>query len=112
MLLRTSLHIFDHTVRAVLLYGSETWGISNHTSSKFRNGISLDKIFNNIEPAKLHITFGKFILGVHCKSAHFAVMSELGRYPFYLDSIKAILKCCHRLENLARNLLLYDALEC
>ena len=39
-------------------------------------------------------------------------MSERGRYPFYLDIIKAMLKYWHRLENLDRNSLLYDALEC
>ena len=44
--------------------------------------------------------------------ANFAVMSELGRYPFYLDISKAMLKYWHRLENLDRNSLLYDALEC
>ena len=53
--LKTSLHIFDHTIKPVLLYGSEIWGIFNPASAKFRNGISLNKIFNNIEPDKLHI---------------------------------------------------------
>ena len=75
--IRTSLHIFDHTVKPVLLYGSEIWGTFNSTSSESRNGISLDKIFNNIEPEKRHTKIGKFILGVHRKSANFAVVSEL-----------------------------------
>ena len=66
--LRTSLHIFDHTVKPILLSGSEIWGIYNPASSKFRNGISLDKIFKNIEPEKIHIKFAKFILGVNRKS--------------------------------------------
>ena len=35
--LRTSLHIFDHTVKPILLYGSEIWGIYNPANSKFRN---------------------------------------------------------------------------
>ena len=110
--LRTSLHIFDHTVKPILLYGSEIWGIYNPASSKFRNGISLDKIFKNIEPEKLHIKFAKFILGVNRKSTNFAVMSELGRFPFYLDIIKNVLKYWHRLENVDQNSLLFDALEC
>ena len=110
--LRTSLHIFDHTVKPILLYGSEIWGIYNPASSKFRNGISLDKIFKDIEPEKLHIKFAKFILGVNRKSTNFAVMSELGRFPFYLDIIKNVLKYWHRLENVDQNSLLFDALEC
>ena len=39
---------------------------------------------------------GKFILGVHRKSANFAVLSELGRYPFYLDIIKSNRKAMNR----------------
>ena len=39
-------------------------------------------------------------------------MSELGRFPFYLDIIKNVLKYWHRLENVDQNLLLFDALEC
>ena len=48
----------------------------NPTSAKFRNGISFDKIFNDIEPEKLHLKFAKFVLGVHRKSFNFAVMSD------------------------------------
>ncbi|MEW8547928.1 MAG: hypothetical protein AB2693_30855, partial [Candidatus Thiodiazotropha sp.] len=108
--IKTSMHIFDHTIKPILLYGSEIWGVFNPASSKFRNGISLDKIFNNTEAEKLHIKFGKFILGVHRKSVNFAVMSELGRYPFYIDIIKSMLKYWYRLENLDQHSLLHDAL--
>ena len=110
--LKTSLHIFDHTIKPVLLYGSEIWGIFNPASAKFRNGISLNKIFNNIEPDKLHIKFAKFILGVNRKSTNFAVMSELGRFPFYLDIVKAVLKYWYRLEHFDQTSLLFNALEC
>ena len=110
--IKTSMHIFDHTIKPILLYSSEIWGVFNPVSSKFRNGISLHKIFSNTEAEKLHIKFSKFILGVHRKSANFAVMSELGRYPFYIDIIKAMLKYWYRLENLDQHSLLYDALEC
>ena len=84
----------------------------NPTSAKFRNGISFDKIFNDIEPEKLHLKFAKFVLGVHRKSFNFAVMSELGRFPYYIDIVKASLKYWHRLENVDKNSLLSDALEC
>ena len=46
----TSLHLFDHTVKPILLYSSEIWGCFNHSSSKFRNGLSLDKIYQNNDP--------------------------------------------------------------
>ena len=84
------------------------------TSAKFRNGISFDEIFNNIEPEKLHLKFAKFVLGVHRKSSNFAVMSESGRFPYYIDIVKASLslKYWHRPENVDKNSLLSDALTC
>ena len=39
-------------------------------------------------------------------------MSELERYPFYLDIVKVMLKYRYRLENLIESVLLHDALEC
>ena len=73
------MQIFDHTIKSILLYGSEIWVVFNPASSKYHNGISLDKMFKSTEAEKLHIKFGTFILGVHRKSANFAVMSELGK---------------------------------
>ena len=93
--IKTNLHIFDHTVKPILLYGSELWGTFNPTSAKFRNGISFDKIFNNIEPENFHFKFAKFVLGVHRKRSNFAVVSELGRFPYYIDIVKASLKYWH-----------------
>ena len=99
-------------MKPILLYGSEIWGTFNPTGAKFRNGISFDKLFNNIEPEKLQLKFAKFVLGVHRKSSNFAVMSELGRFTYYIDIVKASLKYWHRLENVDKNSLLSDALEC
>ena len=67
----TSLHLFDHTVKPILLYSSQVWGCFNPFSSKFRNGLSLDKIYQNNDPDKLHMKFAKFTLGVHKKSSNF-----------------------------------------
>ena len=36
-------------------------------------------------------------------SSYFAVMSELGRFPYYIDIIKVSLKFWHRLENFDQN---------
>ena len=108
----TSLHLFDHTVKPILLYGCEMWGVFNALSTKFRNGLSLDKIYLNNEPDKLHMKFAKFTLGVHKKSCNFAVMSELGRYPYYIDMIKAMFKFWYRIEHLHPDSLLFNALQC
>ena len=110
--IKTNMHIYDYTIKPILLYGSEIWGVLNPASSKYHNVISLNKIFNGTEAEQLHINFGKFILGMHRKNANFAVMSELGRYPFYLDIVKVMFKYWYRLGNFNESSLLHDALEC
>ena len=90
--IKTSMHIFDHTIKPILLYSSEIWGVFNPVSSKFRNGISLHKIFSNTEAEKYTSSLVYLFLECIAKRANFAVMSKLGRYPFYIDLIKAMLK--------------------
>lgn len=34
-----SIHVFNHTIKPILLYGSEIWGTFQTSSSKFRNNI-------------------------------------------------------------------------
>lgn len=96
---KTSLHVFDHTIKPILLYGCEVWGMFNPFSSKFRNGIdSLDKIYNKLLAEKLHLKFCKFILGVHSKTTNIAALSELGRFPLYFNIIKSMIKYNDRLQ--------------
>jgi hypothetical protein len=52
---KTSIHVFDHTIKPILLYGCEIWGYFNLFTSQFRNGnIPIDQIFS-----KLHCESGK-----------------------------------------------------
>ena len=87
----TSLHIFDHTVKPILLYGSEIW-LSFYSE-------------------KLHIHFCKYILGVHKKPSNFAVTSELARYPIQVNILLSALTYWHRLETTSSELLM-DAFTC
>ena len=89
---KTSIHVFDHAIKPILLYGSEVWGSFNPFVVKFRNDIlPLDKINTNICCEKLHIKFCKFILGVNKKTSNFAALSELGRFPLHFDIVKTII---------------------
>lgn len=98
--IKTSMHVFDHTVASIMLYGSEIWGMFNPFTSKFRNGkISLDKIYEKSPAEKLHLKFCKYILGVHPKATNIAVLSELGRLPIYYNIVKHMVKYYYRLEN-------------
>ena len=111
--IKSSLHIFDHTIAPILLYNSEIWGCYCASNSKLRISFDLDKIYNNSLFEKLHLKFSKFILGVHKKSVNFAVLSELGRFPLYYGVIKSIIRYWYRLENLSSDFpLLNDAYKC
>ena len=97
----TSLHVFDHTIKPILLYGSEIWGTFNPFSARFRNGtLPFEKIYSSLKCERLHIKFCKLVLGVHKKSMNFGILSELGRFPLYYDVIKSMLNYWYRLENL------------
>ena len=90
---KTSIHVFDHTIKPILLYGCEIWGYFNPFTSRFRNGnIPIDQIFSKLHCEKLHLKFCKFLLGVHKKSTNLAVQSELGRFPLHFDILKQILR--------------------
>jgi hypothetical protein len=36
-----SMHVFDHTIKPILLYGCEIWGSFNPFTSKFRKDLDL-----------------------------------------------------------------------
>ena len=77
----TSMHIFDHTVKPVLLYGSEILGALNPSSPRLRNDVSLDKIYQNIDPDKLNTKFCKFTLWVNRKKLKLCRICRNGKMP-------------------------------
>ena len=54
-------------------------------NAKIQNSSHPDVLFKDDIHEKLHIKFCKSILGVNRKSTNFAVLSELGRFPFYYN---------------------------
>ena len=109
--IKNSLHVFDHTVKPILLYGSEIWGYFNSHKARFKkDDLPIDQIHLNLLCEKLHIKFSKFVLGVNKKATNFAVLSELGRFPIHFDIIKSMMRFWYRLENLGNAFpLLQDA---
>ena len=70
--IKTSLHVFEHTIIPVLLYGCEVWGSFNTFTARFRNSTPpLDHIYSKHFCEKLHIKFSKSIFGVHKKMYKF-----------------------------------------
>ena len=80
--LDTLLHLFEHTVELIMLYGSEIWGTVNILSSKIKKAdFELKNLAEIVLCDKLQIKFLKYISGMHKKSSNIAVLSEFGRYP-------------------------------
>ena len=94
----TSLHIFDHTIKPILLYSSEIWTCSLSKKATIHDFFDFSKISKTFHSEKLHIHFCKYILGVHKKSSNFAVASELARYPIQVNILLSALFYWHRLE--------------
>jgi hypothetical protein len=61
---KTSIHIFDHTIKPIVLYGCEIWDNFNLNTASFRIGtVSPDRIYSNLIGEKLHTKL-KFILSI------------------------------------------------
>jgi hypothetical protein len=74
----TLLHVFNHTVKPVLLYGSEIWGYFSHKKFIKNPDLFLKNEINKISAEKVHTKFCKFVLGVRTKSSDSARRGELG----------------------------------
>jgi hypothetical protein len=67
-----SLHIFDHTVKPILLYCSEIWGCYLPKSADFNFMFDYSRLSSVLPCDKLHIHFCKYILGANKTSTNFA----------------------------------------
>jgi hypothetical protein len=77
--------VFDHTVKPVLLYGSEIWGFFPGKKLVFNADSFFYKLCKNVIIENVHKKFCKFLLEVTKCASNIAVMGELGRYPLYID---------------------------
>ena len=102
----TGLHIFDHTLKSVALYGCEIWGSSTLSKTK---EFKIEKSYEQYDCEKLNIKFCKYLLGVHKKASNYAVLGELGRYPIYITIICSIFKYLVRLQDMDNDSLLFKA---
>ena len=109
----TIVHLFDHTIKPILLYGCEITGFFKPDSAacKKQNDYLFEKVYCNDFMEKAHMKFLKYYLGVNIRSSNLAVLSEYNRFPLYFSVILAMLKYLHRLENL-KDGLLYQAYMC
>ena len=110
------IHIFDHTVKPVLLYASEIVGLFNNNQNVSVNSNNDSHFISNLYSRnpleKLNISMGKYVLGVNKRTTKLAMYGELGRYPLYIDTIISIIKYWVRLcKNTHHDPLLREAYE-
>ena len=98
---KTSLHLYDHLIKPILLYGSEIWGAfkTNSKACKKDDTFLFPSIYKNSLADKSQVSFLKYTLGVNKYSSNLAVLSETGRLPMHFSVIISIVKYLHRLEN-------------
>lgn len=108
--IKTIMHLFDHTVKPVLLYGSEIWGCFIGNKLKKDDYCLTSKLLNKLKQEHVHLKFCKYLLGVGKRSTSSAVMGELGRYPLYTNIFTYMFKYFQRLYS-SDDILLKNAYE-
>ena len=87
LLVQPKMKLFDSCIKPIALYCSEVWIMDIIKVSK--GGI--EKRFNSVTPEKMHVKYLKNMLEVDRGAVNSAVLSELGRYPLYISSLKLMI---------------------
>ena len=98
------LHIFDHTIKPILLYCAEVTFDSNPCSKRTFEDFKCESILE-----KTHKKFLRYMLRLNSKTAIDALYADTGRYPFYIEIIKRMVKYEDKLEKMGPETLLYHA---
>jgi hypothetical protein len=113
--IKTSIHVFNHTIKPVLLYGCEIWGQFSTKCKVLKNNgnnYNLNQLYPKELAEKLQLKYYKHLLGVNKYCADAAVYGELGEIPIYSDIVTHMAKYWHRMHSVSDNTLLYDAYMC
>lgn len=103
----TAIHLFDHTVKPILLYASEIWGSIDPNLRRVKSNPDqkLERGYEKLLAEKLHMKMCRNTLGVNNKTALAAIRGEMGRFPIYIDVTQNIIKYLNHLECSASDLL-------
>ena len=104
---KTSLHLYDHLLKPIVLYGSEIWGAlkTNSAAGKRNSCFIFEEIYKNNIADKSQIKYLKYILGLNKHTSNLAILSETGRFPMYFSTILSVVKYLHCLETTSNTLL-------
>jgi len=103
----TAMHLFDHTIKPILLYASEVWGTFKTNLKRITNNPNnvLEKAYEKLKAEKVHLKMCRYTLGVGPKTSITAIRGETGRLPVYVDIATGILKYLHHISNSNSDLL-------
>ena len=90
--IKTILHIFDHTIKPILLNGSEIWGSFPAQKLLTQGDNYFSKVCRDLIAEKVHFKLCKYSIKVGKKATNSAVMGELGRYPLFLEVLLNMIK--------------------
>jgi hypothetical protein len=112
----TGVHLFNHMIKPILLYGSEIWsyalfGIRNSKNIQAHN---IAQRYHSKKPEieSCQLKYCKSLLGLPRNTDNCVAYGELGVYPLYIEAIDRMLKYWHALEKNTSNVLLHDAYAC
>jgi hypothetical protein len=101
--INTLLHVYDHTIQPIAIYGGELWGLANFTEKS--KGSHLYDIYKDWEFEKINIKFYKYILGLNKRTTNLAVLAELGKFPAYISVVSSFFMYWHRVQSNPTSLL-------
>ena len=100
----TLIHLFDHTIKPILLYGSEIWG---HTL--LNKGLINTNILERDEIEHCHLKYCRSSLAVSRKAPNIGIYGETGRYPLAIEAVTNALKYWQRLQNIDKSSLIHHS---
>ena len=98
------MHIFDHTIKPILLYCAEVTFDFNPCSKKGFEDLKCESIME-----KVHKKFLRYMLGLNSKTPIDGLYGDTGRYPFYIETIRRMINYEEKLEKAGPDTLLYHA---
>ena len=102
----TSIHLFDHIIKPILLYGSDVWGDSCFCT----RGSIYNRLKNDIIEM-CHLKFCRYTLGVNRHAPTISIYGDTGRFPITYNAALGFMKYWYRLANInkSENSPLYNA---
>ena len=106
------LFLFDHTVKPVLMYGTEVVGFFNSNKLCKSKEKTLHDMYVSSPLEKLNIHMCKYVLGFGKRTSNIATFGELGWFPLYIDTVLAIIMYwLHINKDAESDKLIKDALQ-